>query len=56
MTQSIGPGIIFTLVGPGGAGKNTLMKRVLPQIDNLYQLATATTRDTPGSCIVIPSS
>ena len=49
MTQSIGPGIIFTLVGPGGAGKNTLMKRVIPQIDNLYQLATATTRDMrPG--------
>lgn len=45
MNQSIGPGIIFTLVGPGGAGKNTLMKRVLPEIDNLQQLATATTRD-----------
>ena len=49
MTQSIGPGIIFTLVGPGGAGKNTLMKRVIPQLDNLHQLATATTRDMrPG--------
>lgn len=44
MTQSYGPGQIFVLVGPGGAGKNTLMKRILPEIDNLQQLATATTR------------
>jgi guanylate kinase len=44
MTQSYGPGQIFVLVGPGGAGKNTLMKRVLPLIPNLSQLATATTR------------
>ncbi len=44
MTQYYGPGQIFVLVGPGGAGKNTLMKRILPQIPNLHQLATATTR------------
>lgn len=44
-----GPGKIFVLVGPGGAGKNTLMQAVLPQLDNLSQLATATTRDPrPG--------
>ncbi|GIK28127.1 MAG: guanylate kinase [Chloroflexota bacterium] len=44
-----GPGKIFILVGPGGAGKNTLMKAVMPQLDNLSQLATATTRDPrPG--------
>lgn len=39
-----GRGRIFALVGPGGAGKNTLMKMVLPRIDKLTQLATATTR------------
>lgn len=45
MTQYYGPGKIFALVGPGGAGKNTLMKMVLPpRMDNLSQLATATTR------------
>ncbi|MBK8138587.1 MAG: guanylate kinase [Chloroflexi bacterium] len=44
MTQSYGSGQIFVLVGPGGAGKNTLMKMVLPRIENLSQLATATTR------------
>lgn len=44
-----GPGKLFILVGPGGAGKNTLMQAVLPQVDNLSQLATATTRDPrPG--------
>lgn len=37
-------GILFLLVGPSGAGKNTLMKRVQQQIDDLPQLATATTR------------
>lgn len=38
-------GILFILVGPSGAGKNTLMKRVQQQITGLPQLATATTRD-----------
>lgn len=37
-------GILFVLVGPGGAGKNALMRIVLGQMENLKQLATATTR------------
>lgn len=37
-------GLIFTLVGPGGAGKNTLMKHVLGRTSNLRKLTTATTR------------
>jgi guanylate kinase len=37
-------GILFLLVGPSGAGKNTLMKRVQQQINDLPQLPTATTR------------
>ena len=37
-------GLFFALVGPGGAGKTTLLKAALGQIDNLRQLATATTR------------
>ncbi|MBN1451418.1 MAG: guanylate kinase [Anaerolineales bacterium] len=38
-------GILFVLVGPSGAGKNTLMKRVQAHFDNLTQLATVTTRE-----------
>jgi guanylate kinase len=38
-------GILFILVGPSAAGKNTLMKRVQKQIGDLPQLATATTRE-----------
>ena len=38
-------GILFILVGPSAAGKNTLMKRVQQQIGDLPQLATATTRE-----------
>ncbi|MBN1201001.1 MAG: guanylate kinase [Anaerolineae bacterium] len=42
-------GILFILVGPSGAGKNTLMKPVQAQVENLKQLATMTTRDIrPG--------
>ncbi len=37
-------GILFILVGPSGAGKNTLMRRVQSRLKNLPQLATATTR------------
>ncbi|MBL8160446.1 MAG: guanylate kinase [Anaerolineae bacterium] len=37
-------GLIFVLVGPPGAGKNTVMNRVLKDIPTLRQLATATTR------------
>ncbi|NDJ78059.1 MAG: guanylate kinase [Chloroflexi bacterium] len=35
---------LFILVGPSGAGKNTLMQRVQDQLDDLPQLATMTTR------------
>lgn len=37
-------GLLFLLVGPTGAGKNTLMKHVLERLPNLQQLPTATTR------------
>ncbi|MBN2306036.1 MAG: guanylate kinase [Anaerolineae bacterium] len=37
-------GRLFILVGPSGAGKNTLMKRVQQHFDDLPQLATMTTR------------
>ncbi len=38
-------GLIFVLVGPSGAGKNTIMEEALKQVPNLRQLPTATTRD-----------
>ena len=42
------PGLLFTLVGPAGAGKNRLMKYVLERT-SLKQLPTATTRSIrPG--------
>lgn len=50
MTQIMTPehggnwGLIFVLVGPPGAGKNTVMNRVLQELPALRQLATATTR------------
>lgn len=37
-------GQLFVLIGPGGAGKNAIMHIALEQVDNLRQLATATTR------------
>lgn len=37
-------GLLFVLVGPGGAGKNTLMRATLEAFETLRQLATATTR------------
>lgn len=41
--------ILFVLVGPSAAGKNTLMKRVQAQFEDLHQLATITTRSMrPG--------
>jgi guanylate kinase len=40
-----GEGVLFILVGPSGAGKNTLMKLVQNQLGDLPQLATATTRE-----------
>lgn len=38
------PGIIFVIIGPGGAGKNAIMKAVIAAIPALKQLATAATR------------
>lgn len=37
-------GLLFILVGPTGAGKNTLMNGVLNRLADLKQLPTATTR------------
>ena len=37
-------GWLFILVGPGGAGKNTLMRTAIEHYGGLTQLATATTR------------
>ena len=37
-------GLFFVLVGPPGAGKNALMNAALSRLDNISQLATATTR------------
>jgi guanylate kinase len=37
-------GHLFVLVGPGGAGKNTLMKPLLKRVPHLHKLVTATTR------------
>lgn len=37
-------GVIFVMIGPGGAGKNAIMKAILKQSDIIQQLATATTR------------
>ncbi len=38
------PGVIFMLIGPGGAGKNTIMQALIAESGQLRQLATATTR------------
>lgn len=47
--MTAGTGILFIMVGPSGAGKNTLMKHVQGELGNLPQLATMTTRDQrPG--------
>ena len=37
-------GVIFVMVGPGGAGKNAIMKAIISRHDRIRQLATATTR------------
>lgn len=39
-----GNGLLFILVGPSGAGKNTLMRAAKQRFADLRQLATATTR------------
>jgi len=37
-------GLLFVLVGPGGAGKNTLMTILMQRLPTLQKLVTATTR------------
>ena len=39
-----GAGVIFVMIGPGGAGKNAIMKALIAGSDEIRQLATATTR------------
>ncbi len=48
MTSQTFQGMLFVLVGPGGVGKNAILKSVLERVDNLSQLATATTRAPRG--------
>ncbi len=43
MAQVFG-GLLFTLVGPAGAGKNTVMRQAIEALPGLRQLPTATTR------------
>lgn len=38
------PGVIFVMIGPGGAGKSAIMKAIIAQSDHIRQLPTATTR------------
>lgn len=38
------PGVIFVMIGPGGAGKNAIMKSIMAAFPPIRQLATATTR------------
>lgn len=38
------PGLILVMIGPGGAGKNAIMKAIMQRFVNIQQLATATTR------------
>ena len=38
------PGVIFVMIGPGGAGKNAIMKALMAENRLIRQLATATTR------------
>jgi guanylate kinase len=38
-------GLLFVLVGPGGAGKNTLMTILMQRLPTLHKLVTATTRN-----------
>jgi len=44
MTSHRRNGLLFILVGPTGAGKNTLMNAVMSRLEDLHQLPTATTR------------
>ncbi|MCY4144954.1 MAG: hypothetical protein OXE95_05360 [Chloroflexi bacterium] len=38
------PGVIFVMIGPGGAGKNAIMRAIIADSPSLRQLPTATTR------------
>lgn len=42
------PGVIFVMIGPGGAGKNAIMKALMANNPAIAQLATATTRKMRG--------
>ncbi len=42
------PGVIFVMIGPGGAGKNAIMRALIARFDKVEQLATATTRPMRG--------
>lgn len=38
------PGVIFVMIGPGGAGKNAIMRAIIAGSPSVRQLPTATTR------------
>jgi len=38
------PGVIFVMIGPGGAGKNAIMRAIIAGSRSIRQLPTATTR------------
>jgi len=44
MMSDMPKGLLFVLVGPGGAGKNALMDTIMKQHPDIAQLTTATTR------------
>jgi guanylate kinase len=44
MTSQTYLGKLFVLVGPGGVGKNAILKMILERMGDVHQLATATTR------------
>ena len=41
-------GVIFVMIGPGGAGKNAIMKALMSDFSMIRQLPTATTRQMRG--------
>jgi len=49
MNSTERPGLLFMLIGPGGAGKNALINQILRDFGDIRQLPTATTRSPrPG--------
>ncbi len=44
LSSSAARGVIFVIIGPGGAGKNAIMKAIIKRCADITQLATATTR------------